>query len=140
MSWESIRRKFGGTSRPVRPCDFVVFSLNHFQRFKLWWSENFGYSSGSYRLLFRVWIDSEGITIGRFLLFRNSCIRLDFRNGIWSMDENGIQVESVDNNSRLILSDKRLSDAIAKFDQFRTVVCASPTQTSSSHWETTTRA
>ena len=140
MGWEAIRRKFGGTNRPVRPCDFVMFSLNHFRRFKIWWSEKFGYSSGVYRLQFRVWIDSEGITIGRFLLFPNSCIRLDFKSGIWSMDENGIQVESVDNNSRLIFSDQRLHDAIAKIDQFRTVVCESPTQTSSLYWETTMRS
>jgi hypothetical protein len=137
MTWESIRKKFGGTSRPERPCDFVVFSLNFFQRFKLWWSDNFGYSSGAYRLHFRVWIDPEGITIGRFVLFRNSCIRVEFRKGTWSMDENGIQIESVDGNSRLILSDKRLSDVISKRDQFRAVVRASRTQTKSTHWETT---
>ncbi len=135
MTWESIRQKFGGTVRPSGPCDLVVFSLHFFRRFKLRWSDTVGYSSGAYRLHFQVWIDHQGITIGRFVLFRNSCIRLDFKDGTWSVDENGIQVESIDGNSRLVLSDKRLSDGVTKLDPFREVVSDLRTQTGSSKWE-----
>ena len=135
MFWESMLKKFGGTSRPARKCDFVVFSLNRYYRFKLWWSDYIGIGADAYRLHFQVWIDSEGVTIGRFILFRNSCIRLDFANGIWTLDENGIQMESTDGNSRLILTDQRLAKAISKIDAFRSVVRMGRTQTSSLHWE-----
>ncbi len=137
MLWDLMRQKFGGTSRPTRPCDFVVFSICYFSRFKLWWSDSFGFGSSVFRLHFQVWIDSEGVTIGRFLLFRNSCIRMDFRQGRWSMDGNGIQIECDKGDSRLVLTDKRLSDALSKLNQFRDVAFALPTQLSSSGWETT---
>lgn len=134
MSLATIRQIYGITSRPNRNRDVSIFGLCHFRKIQSRWNEGWYCLSESYRFPFFVWMDDQGITIGNLWFFRDQCIRLDFQVGGWSTDKNGIQIESSDRKSRLVLSDYRLMQEIKKKTNFQNVALNSITQTSATVW------